>query len=63
MRFRTDISARYGNWHRHGSAITLEFEDGTVLHAVPSFNENAVLGLETEDGFFPLTEANLETSD
>ena len=63
MRFRTDISARYGNWHRHGAAITLEFEDGTVLHAVPSFNEYAVLGLETEDGFFPLTEANLETSD
>lgn len=63
MRFRTDISVRYGNWHRHGAAITLEFEDGTVLHAVPSFDEEAVLGLETEDGFFPLTETNLGTSD
>ena len=57
MRFRTGISARYGNWHRQGATIALEFEDGTVLHAVPSFNENAILGLETEDGFFPLTEA------
>lgn len=63
MRFRTDISVRYGSWHRHDSAITLEFEDGTVLHAVSSFNKEAVLGLETEDGFFPLTETNLGTSD
>lgn len=63
MRSRTGISARYGNWHRHGAAIILEFEDGTLLHAVPSFDKEAVLGLETEERFFPLTEANLGASD